>query len=105
MKILFSGTKTVCMVGAILLVVSVLATPYLHTIAGNVLQSACRVIIKSRGMLPPYTKSPSKCSNCRVLLPTIIIEIYLLCISLTRIGVLSWLLVISTFPCVFGRVG
>ncbi|GAM38409.1 hypothetical protein TCE0_033f09105 [Talaromyces pinophilus] len=83
-KILFSGTKTVCMVGAILSVVSVLATPYLHTIAGNVLQSACRVIIKSRGVLPPYTKSPSKCPNYRVLLPIIILGLYLLCARLTR---------------------
>lgn len=84
MKILFSGAKTVCMVGAILLIVSVLSTPYLHTIAGNVLQSTSRVIVKSRTVLPPSIASPIKYSRSRVLLPIVIFGVYLLFIRLSR---------------------
>lgn len=87
MKILFSGTKAVCMAGVILFVVSVLVTPYLHTVAGNILQSAGRFIVKSRGVLPPYRASSSKrisCSNYRVRMPPAIFAMYLLCVRLIR---------------------
>lgn len=84
MKILFSGTTTVCMVGAILLIVSVLSTQYLYTIAGNVLHSASQVIVKSRSVLPPYTVSPVKRSRCRMLSPVVIFGVYLLFVRLAR---------------------